>query len=247
MMNRLNLKRNLAALLLFILFIPAKAQIWNYPVRPGTEEWKKLGTYSERLNAFNIPDSILKVMSTKNLVKTCLNYPWWILITSRDNNQAGYTYLKSVFNGFQELENRKDAGQELFARYEKMDPQNIVTYESSVEQGMIIFQFAFIEILLSQSGILQNIPNDLLKSLVRKTISVYERKTITFDKYSYFGVSTSCLILSRSIELNNQPEFFRLLNKYPDLKRLNDGGISNNLELLEQIVSESKQVFGILL
>jgi len=41
----------------------------------------------------NVPDSILLKMPTKDLVKTCLTYPCWILITSRDNNQTGYDYL----------------------------------------------------------------------------------------------------------------------------------------------------------
>lgn len=242
MMNHLNLTRNLSALLLLVLFLPVKAQTWNYPVRPETEEWKKLGSFSERLNAFNIPDSILKEMTTQNLVKTCLNYPWWILITSRDNNQIGYNYLKSVFNGFRELENRKDAGQELFKEYEKMEPGNIVTYESLVDQGLFSFRFTFIEVLLSQPSILKNMTNDLLTSLISKTISVYESKSVAFEEYSYYGVSTSCLILSRHLEMKNYTKFYELLNKYPDLKILNNGGVTGNQELLKQIVSESKQI-----
>lgn len=92
-MNFLNLNRVISTSLLLLLFLSVKAQIkvaeWNYPVRPGTEQWKQLDSFSERLNAFNIPESILSEISTGNLVKTCLSYPWWILITSRDNNQAG--------------------------------------------------------------------------------------------------------------------------------------------------------------
>jgi hypothetical protein len=113
-MNLKNLKIILfCQFLAVIVFSPliTRAQTeeatWDYPVHMGTEEWNQLNSFSERLNAFNIPDDILTKMTTKNLVKTCLKYPWWILITSRDNNQAGYNYLKSVFNGFRELENEK--------------------------------------------------------------------------------------------------------------------------------------------
>ena len=99
-MNYFKVKLFISTSLLLLLFLSAEAQIkeaeWNYPVHPGTEQWNELDSFSERLNAFNIPEGILSEMSTENLVKTFLSYPWWILITSRDNNQAGYNYLKSV-------------------------------------------------------------------------------------------------------------------------------------------------------
>ncbi|QGY47997.1 hypothetical protein GM418_31375 [Maribellus comscasis] len=114
-------------------------------------------------------------MTTGNLVKTCLAYPWWILITSRDNNQAGYDYLKSVFNGFRELENRKDAGIELLKIYEKMMPEDIYQYKTLVKQGMICFEFTYIEMLLSQTNVLENMEDENLVPLVRKVSSVYKQ------------------------------------------------------------------------
>jgi hypothetical protein len=51
------------------------ARIWDYPVRYGTEEWKKLKSFKDQLNAYNIPDSLLKIMETKDLVATCILYP----------------------------------------------------------------------------------------------------------------------------------------------------------------------------
>jgi hypothetical protein len=184
-------------------------------------------------------------MSTKSLVKTCLSYPWWILITSRDNNQAGYNYLKTVFNGFRELENRKDAGEELLNVYEKMMPDSIVRYETLVKQGIFCFQFTFIEILLSQPDIIKNIDNENLTLLVRKTVSVYEGKTFAFDKYSYYGVSSSCLILARILRLGNYQEYIGLLQKYPELERLDQNGTSGNKELLEQIAIEAKRIYNL--
>ena len=247
-MNFLNLNRVISTSLLLLLFLSVKAQIkeaeWNYPVHPGTEQWNELDSFSERLNAFNIPEGILSEMSTENLVKTCLSYPWWILITSRDNNQAGYNYLKSVFNGFRELENRQDSGIELLKVYEKMMPESVMNFESLVKQGMYCFQFTFIEILLSQPDILKNSEDEYSKTLVQKTISVYEGKTVAFDKYSYYGVSSTCLILARVLRMNSYPNYIRLLEKYPELIRLDETGTSGNLELLEQIVVEAKRILN---
>ena len=66
----------LEQLFILILLLPlisigqTNEATWNYPVNPGTEEWKQLDFFSERLDAFNIPDSILTEITTENLVKT---------------------------------------------------------------------------------------------------------------------------------------------------------------------------------
>jgi len=126
-----------------------------------------------------------------------------------------------------------------------MMPENIENYETLVKQGMFSFQFTFIEILLSQPDILRNFSNESFTSLARKAISVYEGKTVAFDKYSYYGVSSSCLILARILKLTNYPEFIRILDRYPELNILNDNGTSGNKELLEQILIEVKRIFNI--
>lgn len=48
---------------------------YNFPVRPGTEEWKKLKSGDEMAAVCNIPEAVLKNLSTQALVNTCLDYP----------------------------------------------------------------------------------------------------------------------------------------------------------------------------
>lgn len=227
----------------FVTMAQTDEVTWNYPVHPGSKEFKQLHSFSERLNAFNIPDSILTKMTTENLVKTCLAYPWWILITSRDNNQAGYDYIRSVFNGFRELEKRKDAGIELLRIYEKMMPGYIFKYETLVKQGVLCFQFIYIELLLSQPNILKNISDGYLIQLVQKASSVYNTKLSASDKYSYYSISSSCLILSRILKLKKNSEFDLLKNIFPDLVDFNNKGISDNKELLNRIAFVTTNLF----
>jgi hypothetical protein len=101
------------------------SEVWDYPIHAGTEEWKNLKSYNEKLNALNIPDSLLLRMNTQDLVTTCLNYPYWILLTSRNNTQDGYNYIRSIFNGFVELESRVNACNELIIRYKELNPDDI--------------------------------------------------------------------------------------------------------------------------
>ena len=44
----------------------------------------------------------LQEMNTADLVQTCLNYPEFRLIMTRNSLKQGYEYLKSIFNGFKE-------------------------------------------------------------------------------------------------------------------------------------------------
>ncbi len=234
--------------MIFLIPVVSMAQTaeatWNYPVHPGTDEWKQLNTFTERFNALNVPDDILTEMTTENLVKTCLKYPWWILITSRDDNQDGYDFLKSVFNGFRELEKRKDAGIELLKVYEKMMPEDIYQYKTLVKQGMLCFEFTYIEMLLSQSSILRNIENENLVSIVQRASYVYKAKSEAFDKYSYYGIATSCLILIRALEIRKYDEYKLLSDNLPELIIFNKRGNSTNKELLDRIHFEANNLLN---
>jgi len=44
--------------------------------------------------------------------------------------------------------------------------------------------------------------------------------------------------------MNSYPDYIRLLEKYPELKRLDETGTSGNLELLEQIVVAAKRILN---
>lgn len=36
-----------------------QAQVYNFPVKPGTEEWNNLETEADRLEALQIPENLL--------------------------------------------------------------------------------------------------------------------------------------------------------------------------------------------
>jgi len=123
-----------------ILAIDLSAQgsrVWDYPVQPGTPEWEML-TYQERFEAQNIPDNLLQNMTTRDLVETCLNYPFFRDIIVSNNFQTGFNSIRSVFNGFRELEKRPDACAELLIVYKEMNPADYVKYSN---KGGFSFQF----------------------------------------------------------------------------------------------------------
>lgn len=177
--------------------IYGKDRAYNFPIRPGTVEWNNFKNYSERLNAYNVPSEVLDSMSTPHLVKTCLDYPEFRLILTRNNLQQGYDYLKTIFNGFDALEKREDAAKELLMELKRNPPTNINKYNSSLEKGRFSLRRSHIEILLAQYSILSPIDaatkNDIL-SVCSSNIDTI--KNLTRD-YGSFHLTLPSLIIGR--------------------------------------------------
>jgi len=130
---------------------------YDYPIKPGTDGWKAFTTHDEMLEACQIPEDILKNMSTKALVETVLEYPLYGDMRAYDSMQQGFEAVASQFNGLPELLNRKDAGTELLGIYSKMNPQDIEENWGDIQKGAYTFSIANVEILLAQNKILDNL------------------------------------------------------------------------------------------
>lgn len=225
--------------LAFVNFLPAQeSKVWDYPVHYGTSEWEKLSSFQERLKVYNIPDSLLQYMTTEDLVETCLTYPEWLLITSSSSFQTGYNSIKSVFNGFVELEKRPDAYRELIKVYQEMNPEKVPQYS---DQGNYTFQFTFIELLISQRDILSNLTKSELISLIKTSLLVYEKKCNVVNVFSMFGLSTTCLILGRVLEQGNTEGFLSLKTTSPEFQYfIENGRFGPNKIFLDKIIVASK-------
>ena len=88
-----------------------KKLTWDYPVKPGMEEWSKFETIDAMYQACQIPDEILKKLDTESLVDICLKFPAQPIFPFFNTPQEGFMSYYYNFNGIRELLNRKDAGQ----------------------------------------------------------------------------------------------------------------------------------------
>src|SRR5574339_653333 len=79
---------------------------YDYPIKPGTDEWKNLRSQDEMIEACQIPAELLKKLTTEALVISCLRYPLYPQINAYNSIQHGFDRLASKFNGFQELQKR---------------------------------------------------------------------------------------------------------------------------------------------
>ncbi len=84
-------------------------QPYDYPIKPGTDTWNSFESRVEKIQACEIPDEILKNMTTEALTETVMNYPLLIDMLAFPSKEAGYQAIYRVFNGLKELDSRADA------------------------------------------------------------------------------------------------------------------------------------------
>jgi len=95
-------------LLVFLCAVVFSQKSYDYPIKPGTEEWKSIPDYRERVKRCQIPDEILHSISTYDLVETCINYPFFGEMRFFDSMPDGFEIAAKNFNGFQELIKRQE-------------------------------------------------------------------------------------------------------------------------------------------
>lgn len=195
---------------------------WNYPLKSGVKAWDDIESYDERLKTYNIPEKIVKRMSTTNLVETCLNYPELRLIMTRNSLQLGYDYISSIFNGFTELEGRPDAGKILLQVYENHSPLQINAYLTPLDKGRYSFRIAYLELILSQPKILSSLDKKDKIKLLQLATKYYREKESCSNDYSLFSLSTPALLLGRFLVSENDKDFMNLKKESNDLKNFID-------------------------
>lgn len=210
---------------------------WDYPVRYGTPKWDDLRTFEEKFNAYNIPDEILKEISTKELVKTCLSYPQWGLIHAYNDRRTRFSVIVSLFNGFRELFSRNDAVIELLKVYDKLDPLSVDPNWTDLQKGEYCFQFTKIELFLSPNPMIDQLDKDVIQYLKEAVISKYQKKKVLPEIYSLWDLSPIVAICLNIIEKDNTD----IVKNIFDANYLKTSLMSEDIQFLDNIVELLKK------
>lgn len=97
---------------------------YEYPVTPLMEEWKEFDSHIEMIEACQIPDNILKHLSTPALAETVANYPLLSDMLAWSDKDVGVQSVASNFNGLEELLSRENGIDYLLATTPMLDIQN---------------------------------------------------------------------------------------------------------------------------
>jgi len=207
-MQKIILSLFVVMLLLNITIAQGKSSVYDWPIKPGTPEWKALQTHDEMLAVLQIPVAILNKMSTEELVETCLNYPLFLDIWAFNSYQDGIDKAIAGFNGFQELIKRTLVGEELLKRYQKINMADIDNKKTEIEKWEFKMPVCKLEALLSQYVILKNMSKTNRLSLLRNLLD--KNKVILKNgEYSFISYESNPYVAVRIMSIDNS----ELLNK----------------------------------
>jgi hypothetical protein len=202
---------------------------WDFPVKPGTKEWKsQIKNNEDRIRLCQIPTEVLTNLSTKELTKVVLDYPLFRTITAFGPLQNGFNILRKQFNGFDELFARKDAAKEIVLTYKELNPKRIEPDWGNIEKGDWRFFIFDTEILLSQNEILSKLSEQELKILLQESINKFNSKMET--GYSLYVAHTSLLLAGRIMDKLALPDFLAAKEKNENIGFFLNTGIFSDKE-----------------
>lgn len=207
-----------------IILDTANTDAYIYPIRAGTPEWKALGSYQKRIEACQLPESILKNMSTEGLVITVLNYPLYSDMFAFDNPQGSFEAFVRRFNGLKELLQRDDAGIELLNRYKTMDPLDVEEDWIGVHHAYYTWTFSNIEILLCQDDILDNLNNRQIEDVIKEAKKKYEAKEQS-EIFPNYELPASARVIGKALQHAGFEPFISQMHQNENLEKFLTTGI----------------------
>lgn len=165
---------------------------YEFPIKPTTKEWESISSSKEMLAVSQIPDSILKNISTEALAETCLNYPLFFEYTASNDERSAIEVMIQNFNGLKELSQRDDGMFELIKLYQSLP----IKYElsSKVQSNDVPFKTMYVELILADKSFTGKANYSELQELRKVLLNKYEGKLNNSDTHSLYSIRKTLLL-----------------------------------------------------
>jgi len=189
--------KNLFLIFFILVSFALKAQNnivkWDYPVKPGMEEWKKFQSNEEMVNACQIPEKVLSSLSTEELTELCLQYPLIHDIFAFNNLNSGLDKLFNDFNGIRVLYQRNNVLSCITNRYAlKVQSFSFLDrINTDYKKGEFMATVSLLEVLLSRCVEQNDATLEAYKDVLRILVSGYENKFKYAEYFKSFGFRTN--------------------------------------------------------
>lgn len=212
------------------------------PVNPfdTPEKWAGYEGTIERLAESQIPETLLRKMSTEGLAVSCLNYNYLGDLFLPISPQDGFNALAATYNGLCELVTRKDSGKALLSLYHSVDLNELYK-----EDRYSTLRLGYLEIILAQRSVLSTLADDEIAALIEECV-----KTINIaitDMKGTYNPFTTLFLAVRCLE-KTDPFIREMIKDFPVLQSYVDTGILRLDDIpddcLEKIVTHLFNKYG---
>jgi hypothetical protein len=165
---------------------------YEFPIRPTSKEWGSISSSKEMLAVCQIPDSILKNISTKALAETCLNYPLFFEYTASNDERSAIEVMIQNFNGLKELSQRDDGMIELMKLYQELPIRKEST--SKIQANDVPYKTMYLELVLADKNFVGKANYSELQELKKILLNKYEGKLSNSDIHSLYSIRKTLLL-----------------------------------------------------
>ena len=186
-------KQLLFSFFIIFSFVGYAQEKWDYPIKPETEEWKKFESNKAKVEACQIPEYVLRDISTDDLMKLCLQYPLLYDVFAFNNTNDGLRKLFSDFNGIRELSKRENATNNLREQYlsEIRSFPEILNRGSDFDIGYSSARISILEVLLSYSDFHSDTSKENQKKILESLLLGYREKLKYPEYFQGNGFATN--------------------------------------------------------
>ena len=205
---------------------PGKPGVWDYPIKPGTDEWKQFKTHEEMLVATQIPEEVLKSLSTEDLIDLNLRFPLIVSLIVYSDLNLGFEMLLSEFNGLRELYQRKDVLSVLIAQYMDQLQSFSLLHDPDPDfpKALFIRSISVMEVFLSRIEVDEKEGKESLKEALQTLVAGFEAKVNDADEFKGFGFQTNFFARTNVIS-KMDPSFVDRLSQKEKSSALSTGQI----------------------
>lgn len=217
-----------------------KELLWNYPVKPGTEEWESFKTGQEKYDACLIPQDVLASLTTKDLAEICMNYPMFLNFIYFNDERKGMSFIIERFNGLKELSVRKDGVQTLINIYRDYPILSEVQYDVSSKDFYTPYRLLYLELLLADDVFMKQLNEQQVAELGKIILNKYEQKLANAHVYSLMNIQKTFLLGAVVIER------YRISDKSPEQQNVIRQYIENYHHPDPTLLSEISKIISAL-
>lgn len=162
---------------------------YGFPESLRHEKGYLIGTQDQIQAATQMPDNILKTISTEELISLILDYPLLPYLHAYQTVEEGYQIIKPNFNGFSELLSREDAFSKLIEAYDNYSiPSEKIMDWDSLSQDNFVDEFNriirdkdYIPLVLADGAVYTSI--DILEMLIYDLIGT-NKNASNMDRFT---------------------------------------------------------------
>ena len=179
-------------------------EVWDYPLKPGMEQWRQFKSMEEMFQACQIPEDVLKTLDTESLVRICYNFPAYLIVFFYNSPQDGFNAFHSQFNGVRELMDREDAGRFMLDRYRAMTVADYNPSWSLVDKGYYAYRYKYFETLLAQPQVIRTLGADGRTELLKEAVRQLEMKLSLEDTFGGSSFMATAWVMARTLHYDNR-------------------------------------------